>query len=242
VRRRTTQNPQNTQKRGLCSAGSAVSAEDVGDGRFQRAMAGATRAGGSCGALGRCDSPGVDTCRKDLASLDDGVIFDGRTLVTASALLDLVSEAWLCTLAARCAEGGAAVLFALSYDGRIDCSPGDPDDGRVVTRVNEHQRIDKGFGPALGPGATDCAARCFASRGYLVRRARSDWTLPPESQELQQQLIDGWAQAATAMAPSEAAIIAGGRSRRLAHVAANRSHLIAGHEDLAAWKSKDVRI
>ncbi len=66
----------------------------------------------------------------DLSMLDDRAIFDGRALVTASALLDLVSERWLRALAARCAGHGAAVLFALSYDGRIVCSPEDPDDGR----------------------------------------------------------------------------------------------------------------
>lgn len=180
--------------------------------------------------------PGVETRCLDLASLDDREIFEGRALVTASALLDLVSEAWLRTLAARCAESGAAVLFALSYDGRIQCSPEDPDDGRILALVNEHQRIDKGFGPALGPDATDCAARCFSSLGYRVRPAGSDWALPLEAGELQQQLIDLWAQAAAEIAPAQTATIDLWRSRRLAHVAANRSQLMVGHQDMAAWR------
>ena len=62
---------------------------------------------------------GVETRCLELSTLDDREIFDGRALVTASALLDLVSEEWLRVLAVRCAESGAAVLFALSYDGRI---------------------------------------------------------------------------------------------------------------------------
>ena len=180
-------------------------------------------------------TPGVHTRCRDLAALGDREIFVGRALVTASALLDLVSEAWLRALAGRCADEGAVVLFALSYDGRIGCSPEDPADGAIAALVNEHQRIDKGFGPALGPGAADCAERCFAAFGYRLQRARSDWALPPESRELQHQLIDGWAQAATEIAPTQTAIIDGWRSRRLAHVAANRSHVIVGHEDLAGW-------
>lgn len=180
-------------------------------------------------------APGVKTRCTDLATLGDREIFDGRALVTASALLDLVSEVWLRALADRCADGGAAVLFALSYDGRIGCSPEDPADGAIAALVNEHQRIDKGFGPALGPGATDCAERCFAAFGYRLRRARSDWALPPASRELQRRLIDLWARAATEMAPSQAAIIGLWRRRRLAHVAANRSRLIVGHQDFAAW-------
>jgi hypothetical protein len=160
--------------------------------------------------------------------------------VTASALLDLVSEAWLSELAARCADEGAAVLFALSYDGRIGCSPQDPADEAVAAFVNEHQRTDKGFGPALGPDASDYAER-RRRPGYRVQRARSDWVLSPESWELQRQLIDGWARAATEIAPSQAGIIDGWRGRRLAHVAANRSTVTVGHQDLAGWKSKDLR-
>ena len=178
-------------------------------------------------------TPGVQTRCLDLATLGDREIFDGRSLVTASALLDLVSEQWLRALADRCADHGAAVLFALSYDGRIACSPEDLADGSIVALVNEHQRTDKGFGPALGPAATDCAERCFTDIGYRVTRNRSDWALPPASHVLQRRLIDGWAQAATEIAPSQAAVVDGWRHRRLAHVAANCSRIIVGHQDLA---------
>ena len=180
-------------------------------------------------------SPDVHTRCVDLSTLDDSGLFAGRTLVTASALLDLVSEDWLRTLAARCAQAGAAVLFALTYDGRIACSPQDPDDAGIVSLVNRHQRTDKGFGPALGPDATQVAPRCFEALGYRVQRARSDWTLPPESRELQRQLIDGWAQAAADTAPAREAVIDAWRDRRLAHVVAGSSTILVGHEDMAAW-------
>lgn len=177
-------------------------------------------------------SPDVETGCVDLAVLDDPAIFEGRSLVTASALLDLVSEAWLDALADRCAAIGAAILFALTYDGRIVCSPEDPDDASVVALVNEHQRTDKGFGPALGPDASTAAARGFEARGYQVRRARSDWVLTPEFRSLQDRLIEGWAQAATEMSPARARAIDGWRDRRLAHVAAGWSEIIVGHEDI----------
>ena len=180
-------------------------------------------------------SPDVETRCLDLSTLDDCAIFEGRSLVTASALLDLVSEDWLRALAARCAGSGAAVLFALSYDGRIICTPEDPDDAAVVASVNEHQRTDKGFGPALGPDATDVAARCFEAVGYQVRRAASDWLLAPEARALQSQLIEGWAQAASEMSPVRARVIDGWRDRRLAHVAAGWSEITVGHDDFAAW-------
>jgi len=180
----------------------------------------------------------LETRQVDLSTLNEAVkirIFDDRALVTASALLDLVSRDWLRSLADRCHEGGAAVLFALSYDGRIRCSPDDPDDEVIRELVNRHQRIDKGFGPALGPDATSYAEQCLASLGYHVQRERSDWVLPPESHDLQRQLIEGWARAAAEIAPARSASIDDWRGRRLTHVDANRSHLVVGHEDLAAW-------
>ena len=80
---------------------------------------------------------GVTACRADLnVVLEDDALFAGCVLVTASALLDLVSDAWLGRLVARCRASGAAVLFALSYDGRIVCEPGDPDDRAVRDLVN----------------------------------------------------------------------------------------------------------
>jgi hypothetical protein len=178
---------------------------------------------------------GVETRCMDLSMLDE-TIFEGRDLVTASALLDLVSEPWLRALADRCARSGAAALFALSYDGRIVCTPEDPDDGTVVTLVNQHQRTDKGFGPAVGPDAANVAARCFADLGYRVQRAPSDWLLTPASGPLQRQLIDGWAQAAAGMAPQQIRAIDAWRERRLAHLAAGWSAITVGHEDVAGFR------
>src|SRR5581483_10683367 len=60
---------------------------------------------------------GVRTRAMELGALDDPAIFANRHLVTASALLDLVSETWMRRLVASCAENRSAVLFALSYDG-----------------------------------------------------------------------------------------------------------------------------
>jgi len=183
----------------------------------------------ACRASTRC---------QDLSSLDDSGLFAGRTLVTASALLDLVSESWLRALAGRCREHGAAALFALSYDGRIACSPGEPEDELVRALVNRDQRTDKGFGAALGPDAARVAEQCFVSLGYRVQRAPSDWVLTPQAGELQRQVIAGWAEAAQAAAPEQAPLIRGWQERRLAHVARDTSRLVVGHEDLVALSGR----
>lgn len=166
----------------------------------------------------------------------DPAIFEERHLVTASALLDLVSETWLRSLASHCRATGAAGLFALTYNGKSRCSPMEPEDEAVRELMNRHQRSnDKGFGRAAGPDAVDAAERCFAEVGYRVQRAPSDWTLPPEARELQRQLVEGWAEAATEIAPGQSPMIRSWRSRRHAHIDSGRSRIIVCHEDLAAW-------
>ena len=174
--------------------------------------------------------------RVDVADLTNEVIFNGRKLVTASALLDLVSEPWLRGLTARCREHASAALFALNYDGRIHCSPEEGEDELVRELVNQHQQRDKGFGAALGSDAAATAERLFAGAGYQVHRQPSDWVLSPDARGLQQALIDGWTQAATEQAPGESASIQDWRTRRLAHLVQGRSRLRVGHQDVAAWR------
>jgi hypothetical protein len=195
----------------------------------------ASDSGGCVMTGGRLDCR-VETRCADLGSLDAAEIFAARHLVTASALLDLVSETWLRSLAARCRTAGAAVLFTITYNGFSSCSPVDPEDDRILSLFNRHQRTDKGLGgPAAGPDATDCAVRCFTEVGYRVRSEPSDWELGSGETALQRQLISGWAEAAAEISPADASIIARWRIRRLEHVDAGRSRVVVGHHDLAAW-------
>jgi len=177
-----------------------------------------------------------DVRQGDLRALET-LPLEGCGLVTASALLDLVSPAWLQAFAARCRDAGVAVLCTLSYDGRIACTPPDDDDERVRALVNQHQRTDKGFGPALGPDAARAAVEAFAAAGFIVHTGDSDWVLDATHAELQRQLLDGWAGAARELAPGEAAAIDAWLTRRLAHVAAGTSRLVVGHVDLVATLS-----
>jgi hypothetical protein len=167
----------------------------------------------------------------ELAAID----FPADGLVTAAALLDLVSRAWLDELAQRCRAARAAVCFALSYDGRTTASPAEPEDGEVLELFNRHQLGDKGFGSALGPGAPAAAEAAFGAVGYEVRLARSDWSVDPHAQELQLTLLDGWRAAASELAPERHAALTAWHERRGAHVASGRSTLVVGHVDLVGW-------
>ena len=154
------------------------------------------------------------TSRRVQMDLDrlDADLFAGRNLVTASALLDLVSESWLQLLASRCRDVGATALFTLTYDGRSSCDPVEPEDDMVRALMNVHQKTDKGLGgPAEGPDAWSVAEQVFKEAGYRVERAPSDWSIAPSEQTFQRMLIEGWARAAREIAPRQSR-----RDRRLA--------------------------
>jgi hypothetical protein len=116
-------------------------------------------------------------------------------LVTASALLDLVSAAWLEPLAQQCWDWQAAVYITLSYDGRIVWEPRLDYDEPVREAINRHQRTDKGFGPALGPDAPATLAILLRQYGYWVRLRPSPWRLDSCHTFLQMTLLTGWIEA-----------------------------------------------
>ena len=170
----------------------------------------------------------------DLAAALDGIGLEQADLVTASALLDLVSGPWLETLIAACRGSPALLHFALTVDGRIAWSPNDPEDEAILAAFRRHQKRDKGFGPALGPEAASAAERLLQRAGYRVRAARSDWPLEPAQAALQEALLEGQASAAQEASPG--LDVTGWRERRLALIAEGRSRVRVGHRDLLAWR------
>jgi hypothetical protein len=180
----------------------------------------------------------VRTLHADLRDLDRLPV-PAHGLVTASALLDLVSAPWLDALAARCASSSASALFALSYDGRVTFDPGHVDDSFVVRLVNRHQRTDKGFGAALGPEATAAACRAFLSRGYRCSVAASDWVLDDGDRTLHLALLDGWRAAAQDLAPEHSARVGDWHDARRA--AAAHTRVVVGHADLLALPPEPAR-
>jgi SAM-dependent methyltransferase len=163
-------------------------------------------------------------------------VFAGRNLVTASALLDLVSDAWLRELARRCAAAGATALFTLTYNGRTSFEPCDPDDGLARDLLNQHQLRDKGLGgPATGPNAHQRAVHWFRAAGYTVQETAADWDVTASAMQFQHELIVGLAGAAAEQRPEASAALEAWRARRLEHLAAGRSRVVVGHHDLVAW-------
>jgi len=164
-----------------------------------------------------------------------GVNLPARSLVTAAALLDLVSAKWLEALARRATAALAPICFVLTYDGRCVCTPGDPEDAAVLALFNRHQRGDKGFGPALGAHAASAAVSAFARRDYHLSVRPSDWRIGPHDAAMQHALLDGWLGTALEMAPGRASGLTAWHDRRRGLVAAGHSALNVGHVDIVGW-------
>jgi len=158
-------------------------------------------------------------------------------LVTASALLDLVSAAWLQQLVQHAAAARVALLLALSVDGRHGWSVPDKLDDTVAALFAAHQQRDKGFaGPAQGAAAAPALALALRAVGYRVFSARSDWHLDgsanAQSLALQRALIAGMGAVACEQQPAACAAVQAWQQRR--HALAARSTLVVGHIDLLA--------
>jgi SAM-dependent methyltransferase len=158
----------------------------------------------------------------------------GAQLVTASALFDLTSEAWCRRLVRAIARPGMALCAALTYDGRIMIEPADPFDGTVLRLFNRHQRLCKGFGPALGPTAGQVLAGLAAASGAIVVGGRSNWRLGCSRTRLIEALLAGWAAAAREMLPGKAREINAWAMRRRTLIEARQVRVIVGHRDLLA--------
>ena len=168
-------------------------------------------------------------------SLDLTAALDGPVdLVTATALLDLVSEEWLQRLVVEIAARRLPVYAALSYDGHVEMTPADSADKKIIAAVNAHQRTDKGFGPALGPTAAAAAFERFERVGYSVLQGQSDWGFAPHDREIQLELLSGWAAAARDIDDVPLPDVIGWLKRRRDLVVAGRSSIRVGHTDLFA--------
>lgn len=179
---------------------------------------------------------------RDLAALDDDALRDAD-LVSASALLDLVDARFVDALCAQCAAAGAALLCALSVDGRWALDPLDGDDAFMRDAFNAHQMRDKGLGTALGPAAVDALCARLQAVGYRVWRAPSPWRLDCADMAVRAlgfRLLDGWRDAALEQCPQARERILRWHGRRIADMARGVLRIEVGHGDVFACPAADA--
>ncbi|MGC9495631.1 SAM-dependent methyltransferase [Streptomyces sp. WG7] len=171
----------------------------------------------------------VETRRGDLARLTPDAL-TGAALVTASALLDVLTTEEVGTLAAVCASAGCAALLTLSVAGRVDLTPAHPLDAEIAEAFNDHQRRTG----LLGPDAVTAATAAFAAHGATVRTRPSPWRLGPGEAALTDQWLRGWVGAAVEQRPELRERAPRYLDERLASRAAGELRVVVHHTDLLA--------
>ncbi|MEU6468073.1 class I SAM-dependent methyltransferase [Streptomyces massasporeus] len=171
----------------------------------------------------------VETRRGDVARLTPDALH-GASLVTASALLDVLTREEIDALAAACTGAGCPALLTLSVAGRVELTPSHPLDAELTQAFNDHQRR----GGLLGPDAVTAAAEAFSEHGATVRLHPSPWRLGPEQAALTEQWLRGWVGAAVEERPELRAEADVYLTNRLAALAAGELRVTVHHVDLLA--------
>ena len=175
----------------------------------------------------------VETRQRDITRLTAADL-DGADLVTASALLDMLTADEADRVVAACAGAGCPALLTLSVTGRVELTPADPLDADLAAAFAAHQRRTVGGRTLLGPDAVDATAEAFRRHGASVQVRSSPWRLGPEQAGLIAAWLRGWLAAACEQRPELAGPAAVYASRRRAQVAAGRLHVVVEHRDLLA--------
>lgn len=167
----------------------------------------------------------------DLSTGNFAAVTTGADLVTAAALFDLVSIQGIEKLAETITTQGAVFYTVLTYDGHTRWSPPHPSDAAMRDTFNAHQKTDKGFGTAAGPGGTSALAKAFYARNYRVLRGTSPWIVDQRYGRLRMELDAGFANAVR-----ETGKVADPETKVwLAHRLASDDRIsVIGHEDLLA--------
>jgi hypothetical protein len=188
-------------------------------------------AGAAPGQAGDGAAVAVETRVSDVTQLgrDD---LAGASLVTASALLDLLTGDELAALIHACAGARCPVLFALSVTGRVHLAPEDRLDARVAAAFDAHQRRPTERGRLLGPDAVETTVEAFRRLGAEVIVRPSPWRLGAAESGLMLEWLNGWVDAACEQEPGLAAVADRYRRRRLEEADAGRLAVTVGHADL----------
>ena len=176
-------------------------------------------------------SVAVETRVSDITQIGpDGLT--GATLVTASAILDLLTRDELAALVESCVGAGCPVLFTLSVTGHVRLDPADLLDARVAAAFDAHQRRTAGRGRLLGPDAAAATVEAFREVGAEVVVAPSPWRLGPAENELAAEWLTGWIDAACEQEPVLAAEVELYRRRRLRQANGGQLDVTVDHADL----------
>lgn len=158
--------------------------------------------------------------------------FAEASLVTASALLDVITPTDALRIVAACVQSETPAFFSLTVAGRVRFSPATPADEVFQNAFNEHQRRERDGLRLLGPHATDAMRELFTAAGWRVSEASTPWRLGPTDRELLTEWLYGWLDAAVEQRPELSAEAERLRDLRLRQLEDGVLNVSVFHRDL----------
>jgi len=172
-----------------------------------------------------------ETRSRDITRLDPGDL-TGASLITASALLDMLTADEVGRVVSACVGAACPALLTLSVVGRVELAPAEPLDHQVAVAFNDHQCRTVGGRHLLGPDAVGFTADEFTRLGAEVMVRPSPWRLGPGEARLAAEWFAGWLGAACEQQPELSGATTTYGNRRWAEATAGRLGVMVGHDDL----------
>jgi hypothetical protein len=173
----------------------------------------------------------VEVRRSDITRLEPGDLA-AATLITASALLDMLTETELAGVIGACAGAACPILLTLSVIGRVELAPAEPLDQRLAAAFNAHQRRATERGRLLGPDAVTWTLEQLGRLDAEVLVRPSPWRLGAGQGDLLVEWLTGWVAAAAEQDPELTGEADGYVRRRWAQAAAGELRVSVDHADL----------
>lgn len=159
----------------------------------------------------------------------------GASLVTASALLDVLSAQEIRSIVDVCVAARAPAFFSLSVIGEVQLTPWDARDTAFGEAFNAHQSRDLDLRRQSGRHGASIAHRHFEEAGWQVRETTTQWRLDPHQSALLSEWFCGWVDAAVEQEPLLRPVADRYRQDRVAQMGRGELTALIDHRDFLAW-------
>jgi hypothetical protein len=159
----------------------------------------------------------------------------GASLVTASALLDVLTSRETRAIVDACVGARCPALFTLSVTGEVRLSPRDELDAGFEHAFNAHQLREAGGRQQLGRYGAPIARGLFTQAGWNVRPSTTMWRLDHRRPRLLSEWFSGWVDAAVEQDSELRSAAARYRQLRTSQIERGELTAHVRHVDLLAW-------
>ncbi len=168
--------------------------------------------------------------------------FDIKTkkfhVISYSAVLDLMSKSSIIK-ALKSANCNNVIYFSLCFNGMVKWTPTNIFDKYILSFFNNHQRMDKGFGMALGSRSIDFIKKNAAKHEVNFTMKNSPWIIFNRSKrdkEFMNRYISDVKKALFYMEGIDRDILRNWYKEKKFHIDSKRIKLYVGHQDILLHK------